>query len=108
MATPGKLAQEKLVDPAIGKLLDDLRSYEDSLPYDSDDASLIRVSRRTFEQAVNIPPSFVADFTNHEGIGVSEAIVQKQGKDRIVVQIPGIQDPERARQIIKDQAFLEF
>jgi len=43
-----------------------------------------------------------------EGIGVSEAVVQKQGSDRIVVQIPGIQDPERARQIIKDQAFLEF
>ena len=43
-----------------------------------------------------------------EGIGVSEAVVQKQGNDRIVVQIPGIQDPERARDIIKDQAFLEF
>jgi len=43
-----------------------------------------------------------------EGIGVSEAVVQKQGNDRIVVQIPGIQDPERARQIIKEQAFLEF
>jgi preprotein translocase subunit SecD len=43
-----------------------------------------------------------------EGIGVSEAIVQAQGNDRIVVQIPGIQDPERAKQIIKDQAFLEF
>ena len=43
-----------------------------------------------------------------EGIGVSEAVVQKQGNDRIVVQIPGIQDPERAREIIKDQAFLEF
>ncbi len=68
MATLVKLAQEKLVDPAIGKLLDDLRSYEDSLPYDSDDASLIRVSRRTFEQAVNIPPSFVAEFTNHNAL----------------------------------------
>ncbi len=68
MATLGKLAQEKLVDPAIGKLLDDLRSYEDGLPYESDDASLIRVSRRTFEQAVNIPPSFVADFTNHNAL----------------------------------------
>ncbi len=68
MATLGKLAQEKLVDPAIGKLLDDLRSYEDSLPFDSDDASLIRVSRRTFEQAINIPPSFVAEFTNHNAL----------------------------------------
>ncbi|HEX4469416.1 MAG TPA: protein translocase subunit SecD, partial [Gemmatimonadaceae bacterium] len=43
-----------------------------------------------------------------EGIGVSEAVVQKQGNDRIVVQIPGIQDPERAREIVKNQAFLEF
>jgi carboxypeptidase Taq len=68
MATLGRLAQEKLVDPAIGKLLDDLRPYEESLPYDSDDASLIRVSRRTFEQAVNIPPSFVAEFTNHNAL----------------------------------------
>ena len=68
MATLGKLAQEKLIDPVIGKLLDDLCSYEESLPYDSDDASLIRVSRRTFEQAVNIPPSFVAEFTNHSSL----------------------------------------
>jgi preprotein translocase subunit SecD len=43
-----------------------------------------------------------------EGIGVSEAVIQKQGTDRIVVQIPGIQDPQRARQIVQEQAFLEF
>lgn len=43
-----------------------------------------------------------------EGIGVSETVVQKQGNDRIVVQIPGIQDPERAKAIVTNQAFLEF
>ncbi|HEY2377452.1 MAG TPA: protein translocase subunit SecD [Gemmatimonadaceae bacterium] len=43
-----------------------------------------------------------------EGIGVSESVVQKQGNDRIVVQIPGIQDPERAKAIVQQQAFLEF
>src|SRR5438045_4000615 len=43
-----------------------------------------------------------------EGFGVSEAIVQKQGADRIVVQIPGEQDPERARKLVEAQAFLEF
>ena len=68
MATLGMLAQEKQIDPVIGKLLDDLRPYEESLPYDSDDASLIRVSRRAFEQAVNIPPAFVAEFTNHSAL----------------------------------------
>jgi preprotein translocase subunit SecD len=43
-----------------------------------------------------------------EGFGVSESVVQKQGADRIVVQIPGIQDPERARRLVEEQAFLEF
>jgi preprotein translocase subunit SecD len=43
-----------------------------------------------------------------EGFGVSESVVQKQGNDRIVVQIPGIQDPERARKLVEEQAFLEF
>jgi len=43
-----------------------------------------------------------------DGIGVSETVVQKQGNDRIVVEVPGIQDPARAEQIVKQQAFLEF
>jgi len=43
-----------------------------------------------------------------EGTGVSETIVQKQGDDRIVVQIPGEEDPERARKLVEEQAFLEF
>jgi preprotein translocase subunit SecD len=46
--------------------------------------------------------------TRIEGFGVSEAVVQKQGNDRIVVQIPGIQDPERARKVVEETAFLEF
>src|ERR1041385_9262455 len=43
-----------------------------------------------------------------QGFGVSESVVQKQGNDRIVVQIPGIQDQERARALVQSQAFLEF
>ncbi|HEX3865683.1 MAG TPA: protein translocase subunit SecD [Gemmatimonadaceae bacterium] len=46
--------------------------------------------------------------TRIEGFGVSESVVQKQGNDRIVVQIPGIQDPERARALVEKQAFLQF
>jgi len=64
-ATLGRLAHEKFTDPAIGKLLDELRSYEESLPYDSDDASLIRVTRRDYERAVKVPPAFVAQFYGH-------------------------------------------
>jgi preprotein translocase subunit SecD len=42
------------------------------------------------------------------GVGVNESVVQKQGNDRIIVEIPGIQDPARAEAIVKQQAFLEF
>jgi len=62
MATLGRLAHEKFTDPAIGKLLDDLRPYEASQPYDSDEASLIRVTRRDYEKSVKVPPSFMAQF----------------------------------------------
>jgi carboxypeptidase Taq len=65
MATLQRLAHEKLTDAAIGKLLEDLRSYEESLPPDSDDASLIRVTRREYERVVNVPASFVAEFAGH-------------------------------------------
>src|SRR5215831_13951535 len=43
IATLGRLAHEKFTSSAIGKLLDDLRGYAETLPADSDDARLIRV-----------------------------------------------------------------
>ena len=61
MATLSRIAHEKFIDPAIGKLLDELRAREESLPYDSDEASLIRVTRREYERAVRVPPAFVAE-----------------------------------------------
>jgi carboxypeptidase Taq len=60
-----QLAHEKFTDPAIGKLLDDLQPYAESLPYDSDEAGLMRVTRREYEKAVKIPPSFTAEFATH-------------------------------------------
>ncbi len=60
-----RLAHEKFIDPAVGHLLDDLQPYAESLPYDSDDASLIRVTRREYERAIRIPPQFIAEFYQH-------------------------------------------
>ena len=65
IATLERLAHEKFTSAAIGKLLDDLRPYEESLPYDSDEASLIRVTRRDYERAIKVPPAFVAEFSDH-------------------------------------------
>jgi len=41
-------------------------------------------------------------------IGVSEPLVQRQGVDRIIVQLPGLQDPEELNKILTATATLEF
>ena len=40
--------------------------------------------------------------------GVSEPVVQKAGNDRIIVELPGIDDPRRAEDVVQKSAFLEF
>lgn len=40
--------------------------------------------------------------------GVAEPLIQKQGLDRIVVQLPGVADPARAKALIGQTALLEF
>jgi carboxypeptidase Taq len=61
----GRLAHERLTDPALARLLDDLAPYETSLPYDSDDASLIRFVRRRHEMAARVPAEFMAGAEEH-------------------------------------------
>ncbi len=41
-------------------------------------------------------------------IGVAEPVVQRQGLNRIVVQLPGVQDPSQAERILGATATLEF
>jgi len=65
LATLGQLAHEKFTDPAIGRLLDDLQPYAESLPYEADDAGLLRVTRHDYERSVKVPPSFTAKFYSH-------------------------------------------
>lgn len=43
-----------------------------------------------------------------DALGVSEPIIQRKGKDQIVVELPGVKDPERALKLIGDTALLEF
>lgn len=65
MATLARLSQEKFIDPAMGRLLDDLHAYGEGLPYDSDEAALIRVTRRDYERATKIPPDFLGEIYEH-------------------------------------------
>lgn len=65
LSTIARIAQEMFTDPAVGKWLDELQPYADSLPYDHDDAALIRVTRREYERAIKVPPAFMAEMYKH-------------------------------------------
>lgn len=60
MARLSEIAHEKRIDPAIGRLLDALEPFAASLADDADDACLVRIARRDYEQAVRVPAEYVA------------------------------------------------
>ena len=64
--------------------------------------ALIATEKATVEQNITTLRNRVNE------LGVSEPIVQQQGTDRIVVQLPGIQDTARAKDILGRTATLEF
>jgi preprotein translocase subunit SecD len=46
--------------------------------------------------------------TRIDEFGVSEPLIQKVGTDRLIVELAGINDPERAKDLIRQSAFLEW
>ncbi len=58
-----RVAHEKFVSDEIGRLLEELRPYEDALEYDSDEASLVRWVRREYEKLRRVPPELHAEMT---------------------------------------------
>jgi carboxypeptidase Taq len=55
LATLSRIMHDRFTGPEIGRLLEELEPYGESLPFDSDDASLIRVTRRDYDKAVRVP-----------------------------------------------------
>jgi carboxypeptidase Taq len=55
LASVSRLVHDLVVSDELGALLDELRPYEESLDYDSDEASLIRVMRRDRDKELRVP-----------------------------------------------------
>ena len=66
------------------------------------EAELSKVRQNTIDQTMSILRNRVNE------LGVGEAVVQQQGATRIAVDLPGIQDAARAKQILGGTATLEF
>ena len=65
IATLDRLGHEKLIDEDLGRLLEDLQPLEASLPYEADEAALIRLARRDYERAIKVPTEFVSRMSAH-------------------------------------------
>jgi carboxypeptidase Taq len=68
MATLERLAHEKFTDERIGYLLEELQQAGADWAYDSDEASLLRVTQRQYIQATQVPASFVSEIVNHGSV----------------------------------------
>lgn len=73
-----------------------------SLAYELSPVAMAETKQATMEQTMSILRNRVNE------LGVGEAIVQQQGVNRVAVDLPGIQDAARAKQILGGTATLEF
>jgi carboxypeptidase Taq len=78
-ATVGRLAHEQFVDDEIGALLEELAPWAEDLPYESDEASLVRMTRRDFEKATRVPPALTAEMSRTGSLSFG-AWVEARGK----------------------------
>ena len=63
LTTLDRIAHEKFVSDEIGELLEGLAGHEQELDYDSDEASLIRTTRRDHDKARRVPAELAAEMT---------------------------------------------
>lgn len=63
LATLSRLAHIKFTSDEIGQLLDDLQPYVAERDPDSDEARLVKVTRREYDKATRVPPELVAEMS---------------------------------------------
>lgn len=99
-------------DSALSAIQKDFRNEMDVIAADRDgdaviearlkEATILEIQRFALQQNMTSLRKRVNE------LGVAEPIIQQQGLDRIVVQLPGVQDTARAKKILGATATLEF
>src|SRR3712207_5089809 len=81
VATLSRMTHDLFVSEETGRLLDELRSYEDSLDPDSFEASLIRVTRRDYEKSARVPGELRAEMSRAASHGMQVWAKAKAASD---------------------------
>jgi preprotein translocase subunit SecD len=82
------------------------RSTGENITRRSDNAEVASFLRSEADDAVLRAVSIVRERVDR--YGVSEPSIQRQGSSRVVVELPGVDDPQRVRDLLRGTARLEF
>lgn len=102
--------QNQELKDQIKKLLDDYPTFTElesagsanMVVWELRESEIKRIKDSAINQALETIRNRIDQF------GVAEPLVQRQGLKQIVVQLPGVKDPKRAKDLIKETALLEF
>ena len=81
IATLDRIAHSSFISAEIGRLLDRLAAFEAARPYDSDEASLIRVTRLDWEKARRVPADLRADMSRASSLALPVWAEARQNSD---------------------------
>jgi carboxypeptidase Taq len=81
LATLDRLAHVAFTSSEIGSLLDKLASFEEAQPYDSDEASLVRVTRRDWEKARRVPADLRAEMSRTASLALQVWVDARASSD---------------------------
>lgn len=103
LKSPEAFEQAKaLIKENYPSLQDSSLGKENTLTYMLDAKTIERVREYAVEQSLEVVRNRIDEF------GVSEPVIQRQGKQSVVVQLPGVTDPDRAISLIGKTAQLKF
>lgn len=90
LASLARVIYEKAASDELGQLLENCKTLEASLPYDSDDASLIRVARRDYEKLRRVPGDLRVEMTRAAS-QASQAWIEARQLSKFQLFLPYLQ-----------------
>jgi carboxypeptidase Taq len=90
LATLSKVVHERFVDEELGRILERLGPLEQSLEYDSDDASLIRVTRHDWEKQRRVPTDLRVELTRAAALG-NQVWIEARATNDFAKFLPALQ-----------------
>jgi len=103
-----ELSESDKLDEASNLLSESFSTYfqvskdGQTLVYELNSDDIDRIKNAAINQALETIRNRIDEF------GVTEPLLQRQGRKQIVIQLPGVKDPKRAKELIRSTALLEF